>query len=96
MDFRGWLISRGREVFEAALADPDSLATCVPDSDQAQVETQVEGFQYVAKQAWAAVSGKKYGDFPRHPIEYRREPLGEAWEEDDLPTLFPKLAKKFE
>src|SRR5215471_19298721 len=47
MDFRGWLISRGREAFEAALDDPDSLAGWLPDDE----ETQVEGFQYVAKDA---------------------------------------------
>jgi len=30
MDFRSWLISMGREVYEQALANPDSLAKVVP------------------------------------------------------------------
>ncbi len=92
MDFRGWLISRGRHVYEAAIADPDSLAIHISDGE----ETQVEGFQYAAKQAWATVMGKEYRDFPRHDIAYRSEPEGDAWEEDDLPGLFPRLAEKFE
>jgi hypothetical protein len=96
MDFRGWLISRGRHVFERALADPDSLADELTGSEESQLETQVEGFQYVAKQAWSTATGNAYSEFPRHEIDYRSEPTGDEWQEDDLSDLFPKLASKFE
>ncbi len=96
MDFRGWLISRGQHVFERALADPDSLADGLAGGKETQLETQVEGFQYVAKKAWSTTTGNAYSEFPRHKIDYRSEPTGDEWQEDDLPDLFPKLASKFE
>lgn len=33
IDFRAWIIAQGREVYFAALADPDSLADVVPYGD---------------------------------------------------------------
>jgi hypothetical protein len=90
-DFRGWLISRGRKVYEAALASPESLADVVDDDE----ETQVEGFQYVASQAWAGVTGEDEEDFPEHDIEHRETPIGVEWGEDELDELYPKLTKRF-
>lgn len=49
LDFRGWLISRGEKVYEAAMSNADSLAAVVEDHDG---ECQVEGYQYIAWQAW--------------------------------------------
>src|ERR1043165_2018952 len=43
-DFRSTLISMGREMFEKALADPDSLA----DYDLRRETARYEGYQYVA------------------------------------------------
>lgn len=91
-DFRGWLISRGKQAYDAALADPDSLAKIVKEHDG---ECQVEGYQYVASQAWEEKTGRDSDEFPRHDIPARREPAGESWEEDELEARFPKLAKKF-
>jgi hypothetical protein len=91
MDFRGWLVSRGQDVYEKALSNPDSLARLVSEDD----ECQVEGFQYLPKQVWSEVAGEEESDFPKHDIEYRAEPVGKEWEEDKLDGLFPKLAKKF-
>jgi hypothetical protein len=94
MDFRGWLIARGQQVYEAALASPDSLAEVVSVDD----ECQVEGFQYLPRQVWAEATGRDESEFPAHDIAYRAEPEGTQWEEDDpdaLNALLPKLAKKF-
>ena len=91
MDFRGWLISRGEQVYEAALLDPESLTKVVNEDD----ECQVEGYQYVASQVWEEKTGKSTEDFPSHDIERRSEPAGTPWEDDDLDTRFPKLSKKF-
>ena len=38
IDFRAWLISRGQEVYEAVIADPDSLSAYVPKPREANFE----------------------------------------------------------
>ncbi len=92
MDFRGWLISRGEQVYEAALLDPESLVDVVTDEDG---ECQVEGFQYIASQVWEETTGKEADEFPEHELEYQSEPTGSPWEEEDLEVRFPKLCKRF-
>lgn len=92
LDFKGWLVTRGEKVLAAAVADPDSLAKVV----KADEETQVEGFQYAAQWIWAEKTGKDFADFPPSPLASRRDGIGgQAWEEDELGKLFPKLTKKF-
>jgi hypothetical protein len=91
MDFRGWLISRGEKVYEAALADPQSLTRVVKVDD----ECQIEGFQYVARQVWEQKTGKDTGDFPDTGVSVPLDPTGKAWEEDDLEQHYPKLWKKY-
>jgi hypothetical protein len=91
MDFRGWLISRGEAVYEAALANPDSLANVVDDD----ADCQVEGFQYAPSQAWEEKTGKSFKEFPRHSFARKAEPSGKEWDEEDLDALFPALGKKF-
>lgn len=92
MDFRGWLISRGEKVYEAALANADSLVDFVEDHDD---DCQVEGYQYVASQAWEEKTGKSLDEFPQHDLHVEREVEGTPWAEDDLDDRFPKLAKRF-
>jgi hypothetical protein len=84
-DFRSSLISRGRASFERALADPDSLA----DDDVDETTWFFEGFQYAVTAGVRAVTGSRPGR--RHPDR----PSGEAWHENDLPVLFPRLSAKF-
>lgn len=91
IDFRGWLVTRGQRVYEAAMAAPDSLAGFV-DEDE---ETQVEGFQYLPRQVWAELTGEDEEDYPEPTVQHREEPAGEQWDEDGLDALYPKLAKKF-
>jgi hypothetical protein len=91
MDFRGWLIAQGEKVYEAALANPETLAEVVPVDD----ECQIEGFQYVAGNAWAEKTGQDYSDFPTTGVAIPNEPAGEPWTEDDLERRFPRLWQKF-
>jgi hypothetical protein len=93
MDFRGWLISRGEKAYKEALADPETLCGVIKEHDG---ECQVEGFQYVATQAWEEKTGQDSDAFPDHDISYQREPGGKRWDEDDLDTLYPKLSKQFD
>ncbi len=92
MDFKGWLISRGEKVYEAAIANVESLAKVVGTDE----DCQVEGFFPDAAARWARKTGKKEADFPPSPLASMRDGIGgKAWSEDDLPKRFPKLCKKF-
>jgi hypothetical protein len=87
-DFRYWLISMGREIFEAALANPESLAK-VADGPGIEV-CSFEEFGYIARRVLED-AGAPEAEAPASP----QEPAGEQWEEDDLPERFPKLWAKF-
>ena len=78
MDFRGWLISQGQEVYEGALRNPDSLAAiAVP------YEVTNEDFLYVA------TTGVSDADAAQ--LTWPSEPTGTDWKEEDLPARFPKI-----
>lgn len=64
LDFRMWLISRGKETYLAALKDPDSLAGLqIPEN------TRFELYGYVASDAFEKASGKNlYAEMNRHPL----------------------------
>src|SRR6266545_1141201 len=56
--FRCWLIGMGREVYEAAVPNPDSLADAVVPGIDAEAEIYA-----AAHGAWMAVTGKSDTDF---------------------------------
>jgi len=88
-DFRYGLISLGREIYEAALADPDSLAAV----DEG-VEIANETFGYIALEAYEKKTGK---DMPRNPHR-RADPVGENWDfddDDECRARLPRLWKMF-
>lgn len=59
LDFRGWLIAQGREVYMAALKDPDSLADV-----QVYPDYHVDGFQYIGAVAYENLTRREtYEDF---------------------------------
>ena len=88
-DFRGTLISHGREVYEAALDDPESLAEV--DFGRSN-QICYEGYQYVMHE----VAEEQLGEIPARPLLYPDEPSGEEWDEDDLEQLYPRLTAKYE
>ena len=91
--FCRWLIGQGREMFEAALAHPDSLANLIRDDivwGNGQLDCEELG--YAAMDAYQEKTGRelpfgKQGLFPS-------EPVGMKWEEDDLDAMFPKIMAK--
>ena len=95
IDFRGWLIAKGQQAYESALADPNSLVDVVQPADE---DCQFEPFQYVAGEVWCEKTGQDLGEFPRSGGNIGNEPTGAPWEEegDDLPQRFPKLCEKFD
>ena len=91
MDFRYWLISMGRDVYEAAMADPQSLADV---ADQPGVETiWFEEFGYVADRV-LELKGVAERSLPPG-VEHPAKPAGERWEDEDLPRRFPRLWAKY-
>lgn len=57
IDFRAWLIAQGREVYFAALADPDSLADVIPYGN-----CRFERMSYVGDYAYEQLTGKSAYD----------------------------------
>jgi len=84
--FRDWLISEGCDVYQRALADPDSLAD-VPVRDDAELES----FGYAALEAYAEHTDK---ELERDFSDELTAPEGREWDEDELPALLPRLAAK--
>ena len=99
--FRLWVISRGRKVYEAAMANPDNLIDYIDDDDEMDF-FEFELFWYVALGAFEeAVDAELYdyiddenfktceGNYPNFEFN---------WEEDDpesMQKLCPRLFEKF-
>lgn len=103
--FRGWLVGQGREVFEAVLRDPDSLASQPRSTSRRPVwarlepwdRLECEGMTAVAFWAYEAVTGQEL-PIPPRPHEpgapSRRQPEGEDWDFDDPEEMrrrYPRL-----
>jgi hypothetical protein len=100
--FRWWLVLQGREVYAAALADPDSLAEVLDG------ETEVEAEVYPGMDAWFAATGTRVGDAGyaayeramtfRHPKRPAEPSLAPRWDFDDHEEYrrrFPRLAAAY-
>jgi hypothetical protein len=86
--FRGWLLTQGRQVYEAALQNPDSLAEVVDEED-----LECEEMLYVASHAYEEVTGE---ELEGTMMDY--SDLGEGWDFDDgeeMQRRYPKLFAKF-
>lgn len=90
--FRCWLIGMGREVYEAAVANPDTLADAVVQGIDAEAEVYA-----AAHRAWMAVTGRPDTDpYPAH--DERAELRGEEWDFDDdaeVRRRLPRLAAMY-
>jgi hypothetical protein len=103
--FRGWLVSRGQKVFEAALANPDSIVDAVGAG-----EVELEELLYAAPRAWEKKTGKD--DFYEHDEDDEDEEkegedeeeeaeLDLSWSKDGegipekLQKAYPRLWAKF-
>jgi hypothetical protein len=96
--FRRWLVSRGRDVYKPALADPDSLAQMEvrPGADGAW---QFEEIHSVSQRVFAEKGGE--GDVRDHSEPEAglggREPSGDPFEEDEqhLARRYSNLWRRF-
>ena len=98
--FRAWLIFRGKEVFEKALANSDSLAEL--DRDALEDTEEAEEFNYITADAYEEVSGVEGLDIMDDPnykeIDIKEVPTGDEWDEENLDELKarnPEIFKLF-
>ncbi|MEZ4927039.1 MAG: DUF4240 domain-containing protein [Saprospiraceae bacterium] len=88
MDFRGWLIAQGEEIYNNALTDPDGLSAL----DNLVEDMEWEGYGYLAMTVYEKKTGH---EMPMNQeTNYSSEPSGEQWDEDELESLLPKLSQK--
>ncbi|MBT3314772.1 MAG: DUF4240 domain-containing protein [Anaerolineae bacterium] len=87
-DFRDWLISQGKEVYEKALADPESLVDRVEIHQQAQ-----SGL--LGGVPWEAYE-QKTGQEMSGSFRERPELKGSVLSKKEREARFPKLAAKFD
>ncbi len=88
--FRDWLMARGRACYELALADPDALADEPWDEEE---DAEAEDVGYAASHAYERVTGT---ELPASGVGDAGSPAGEAWEEEDLAELLPRLSARFD
>lgn len=99
--FRLWVISRGREVYENAKADPDSLIA-VADVEVPEEIFDFESFWYVANNAFEKKTGKDLYEFISDDFKFGEGNYPQFefdWQEEDpesMKALCPKLFEKFE
>jgi len=86
--FRDWLISEGEEAYQAALANPESLAKL-----RRIAFAENEPFGNVASELFEEAGE---GQLERNVFTEEADPAGEPWREDTVYDLFPKLAAKYE
>src|SRR5262245_53961977 len=86
--FRAWVIGKGRATYAAAIAEPDSLGRYVTAEDLAELCWN-EPLNYAAEKAFREAFGE-YKRLNRNSNELA--PLGERWDEERLPDMFPQLA----
>ncbi len=90
-DFRAWLIAQGKEVYENALVDPESLVDLIDVNEDAQHGALV----YVAMHAYEQKTGQNMPP-KNYPTKYHCSQLtGTHWAEENRKARFPKLAAKF-
>jgi hypothetical protein len=92
--FRGWLVSCGRAVYDAAIDDPDSLADIV-DPEEAEDGYECEPLLYVAHEVYKELADKEMAPGPMGRL---REPRGERWDfddQDEIAKRLPRLALVF-
>jgi hypothetical protein len=91
-DFRTWVLYQGHEVYDAFVADPDSLAGRGPVDDE-QVG-MAEELEFLPQERWGRLTGRDpFGDDSHWPCEpwVDAEPTGRPLDADERSVGFPRL-----
>jgi len=91
-DFRKWLISCGRERYERALEDPDSLADVTFGANAEGMAFFEEFSIMIAVEVFVALTGAEPAPRTRLSV---LPPRGKDWEDDELPRRYPRLWKRW-
>ncbi|MFF0202612.1 DUF4240 domain-containing protein [Streptomyces sp. NPDC005017] len=93
--FRCWLIGQGRDVFEGALHDPDSLAGLLEEFDE-EIDGDGEELGYAADEAYEQLTGTVAPDLgiPPAPSEPEGTPL-DFENDQELAARHPRLWERF-
>jgi hypothetical protein len=93
--FRCWLIGQGREVYEGAVHQPDSLADLLDDFDE-EIDGDGEELGYAADEAYEQLTGTVAPDLgiPAAAAEPEGTPL-DFENERVLAERYPKLWERF-
>jgi Protein of unknown function (DUF4240) len=94
-NFRCWLISQGRRVFEGTLHEPDALAELVEDFDERR-DGEAEDVGYAAFDAYERLTGNELPDLGL--VEPPEEPAGRPLDLEDpeaLTAAYPRLWSRF-
>jgi hypothetical protein len=95
-DFRSWVIAQGRDVYEAFLADPDSIAAVGRIDDDEVGDAEL--FSYAASEVYEDATGEEIDvALPEIDIvEPLEEPTGEPLAEDDREGYRRRYPRLFE
>ena len=100
IDFRAWLVYRGKEVFEKALQNSDSLAEL--GREKLEESEESEDFYYLTADAYEEITGVEGLDVEEDPnfkpVEFTELPRGQDWDEENLDELRarnPEIFKLF-
>lgn len=95
--FRGWLVAQGHQVYQAAVADPDSLADCPELGNDLP---GVNGCGGVAMEACTDRTGEEVSGLRGWPGELIEEDAGSPWRSPEQVTSqlrrrYPRLWARF-
>lgn len=89
--FRAWLIALGKDIYRAAIRDPDTLADV---ADPKRDDHECEELLYAAKEAYKTLTG---AEMPV-TVNWPRRPRGRRWDFEDshqMSRRLPKLSKLY-
>jgi len=93
--FRCWLIGQGRDVFEGALHDPDSLADLLGDFDE-EIDGDGEELGFAADEAYEGLTGVVAPDLDIPPAPPEPEGTPIDFENEKLVAeRYPRLWERF-
>lgn len=93
--FRGWLILQGQAAYQAALANPETLADVVTETD-AEEGAECELALSIASRAYEAAGHGDIDAFYAQLPPPAYPEIGEfSWQEETVGEAFPRLAEKF-
>jgi hypothetical protein len=83
LNFRAWLVLRGKKSYYQVLKNPDFLAKVLKYTD----DPEWPGYLHCAEDAYKRKTGK--------PLSEYQKVASRPWKESELPDRFPRLWKKF-